>query len=93
MMKCAQVSLPEIGSQRSVSPKNRISSSANQNGGIAWPITATVRVRRSIQLLGRIAAATPSGIDSASAKLSAMAPSDRVVPIRSHTMAATGVRK
>ena len=92
-MKCSQVSPPEIGSQCRVTPNRNISSSANQNVGIACPITAMVSVSRSIQLLGFKAAITPSGIDSTSAKPSADAPRIMVVGMRWSTSAATGVRK
>lgn len=61
----------------------------NQKLGIAWPTTATVRARRSIRLLGRIAAITPSGMDRTSAKVMAQAPRNMVTGRRSKMTPAT----
>ena len=64
MTKFCQLSEPVIGSSRQLTPSHRISVSANQKVGIAWPTTASVRAKRSKMLLGRTAASTPSGMAS-----------------------------
>ena len=80
--KCFQVSLPETGSQRSVTPNRIIIIRANQKEGSAWPKTEVVSASRSIQVLGLIAATTPNGMASTSAKTRALAPRVMVIFIR-----------
>ncbi len=89
MMKFCHEAVPVMGSSRQVMPSQKIRMSANQKLGSAWPTTARVRARRSIMVLGRIAASTPSGIDSTRAKPSAQAPSSMVVGRRSKMTPAT----
>ena len=83
MMKFIQLSVPVIGSQRSCIPKKKMRISANQKLGSAWPTTASDRAKRSIREFGRIAAATPSGMASASAKEMAQSARTMVLPRRS----------
>ena len=68
MTKFCQLAEPVMGSSRQLTPSHRISVSANQKVGIAWPTTASVSAKRSKMLLGRTAASTPSGMASSSAK-------------------------
>ncbi len=66
-MKLEKWSEPEIGSQRNVTPKTMMRMRPNQKLGTAWPKTASPKEARSIQLLGFVAASTPSGIAMTSA--------------------------
>ena len=91
MTKCFHVLLPVIGSHRKVTPNSKMRRSAKKKLGNAWPTTARVRAKRSIMVFGRIAASTPSGMDSTSAKVSALAPSIMVTGARSKTTEATSV--
>ena len=93
MTKFHQLSCPVIGSSRQYTPNHRISVSANQKLGIAWPMTASVSATRSKMLLGFTAASTPSGIASTSANVMAQAPSSIVVGRRWKITSATGWRR
>jgi hypothetical protein len=92
MTKFCQLSEPVMGSSRKYTPSHRISVSANQKAGMAWPTTAMVSASRSMRLLGRTAASTPSGIESASAKSMAAAPRIMVVGSLAKITSATGWR-
>ena len=89
----AQDSLPDTGSTGNVTANNRIRISAKKKFGSACPTTASARQPRSIQLLGCVAAAMPSGIEIASAKASENSASNAVVGSLSRTRASTSVLK
>jgi hypothetical protein len=67
--------------------------SAKKKFGSAWPNTAMASASRSIQLFGRRAATTPSGIAIRSAKASESKPSCSVTGSLSSTRAATSLLK
>ena len=52
MTKFAQLSLPETGSSWNVTASTMIRMSAKKKFGRAWPMTASTKQSRSIQLLG-----------------------------------------
>ena len=71
-------------------PKTTIAISPSQKLGIACPDTAMISAMRSIQPLGRSAAAMPSGTATASATRNEMNPSVSVTPTRLPMISVTG---
>ena len=93
MTKCAQLPLPDTGSQRSWIENSMMRMRAKKKLGSACPNTAMPSASRSIQLLANTAARTPSGIDTASANRIENSPSHRVVGSFSMTRQMTTVLK
>jgi len=90
MTKCRQVSLPDMGSHLKCTPKKMIKIRPNQNEGIAWPMTEIDSAILSIQVLGRMAANMPKGMDRIMANDRAQMPKVMVTPMRSLIICATG---
>ena len=89
-MKFFQELDPDTGSQRSQTDRTTIMIRPNQKEGMAWPTTETVKALRSHQVLGLMAASTPSGMESSRAKTKAHPPRVMVVPMRSPMICLTG---
>jgi hypothetical protein len=93
MTKYSQPSVPEGGSRGSQTLSKTMSISPSQKLGMACPMTERKRAVRSIQLLGRMAAITPSGMEKTRAKTMAEKPRIKVAGRRAAMIWLTGTRK
>ena len=86
------VSLPELGSQRNLTAKTMIITSASQNDGTAWPNRPTKRPKKYTAPAGRAPPTRPNGMATTTDMIRAEKASCRVAGRRSRISGSAGSR-